>query len=63
MVPKRKLFESILLHVQKLNCEVSIYELENHVGEKTLNLHLPPKLGLAKRTPLVGFPIHLLDNN
>jgi hypothetical protein len=62
MVPKHKLFKSIPLHVQKLNCGVSVYELEDHVGEKTLNLQLPPKLGLTKKTPLIGFPSCLLEN-
>jgi hypothetical protein len=45
MVPKRKLLKSIPLHVPKLNCGVSVYELKNHVGEKTLNL----QVGLQKK--------------
>ncbi len=62
MVPKRKLFESIPLHVWKLNNGVNVYELKNHVGEKTLSLQLPPQLGFAKKTPLVGFPSCLLES-
>jgi hypothetical protein len=62
MVPKCTLLESIPLHVQKLNCGVNVYELEDHVGEKTLNLLLPPKLGLAIKTPIVGFPRFMLKN-
>jgi hypothetical protein len=49
-MPKHKLLESIPLHVQKLNYKEGIFKLEDCVGEKTLNLDLLPKLGLAKRT-------------
>jgi hypothetical protein len=62
MVPKRKLLESIPLHVRKLNCRGNVYEVEYHVGEKALNMQLPPKLGLAKKSPLVGFPSCMLEN-
>jgi len=45
MVLEHELFKSILLHVQGLNYGEGIYELENHVGEETLNSNLPLKLG------------------
>ncbi len=48
MVPKRKLPQSILLHEERLNYEADVYELEDHVGEKGLNLNWPPKLGPVK---------------
>jgi hypothetical protein len=37
MVSKYELLESIPLHAQKLNYEINIYELEDHVGEEGLN--------------------------
>jgi len=37
MVPKHELLESIPLHAQRLNCGISICELEDHVGENKLN--------------------------
>ncbi len=61
-MPKRKLLESIPLHVRKLNCRGNVYEVEYHVGEKALNMQLPPKLGLAKKSPFVGFPSCMLEN-
>jgi hypothetical protein len=39
MVPKCELPENIPLHTQGVNCKASICELENHVGEKILNLN------------------------
>jgi hypothetical protein len=60
MVPKHKLFINIPLHIQKLNYEKNIYELEKHVGEEALSLNLSPKLGPAKRTPLASFFNRLL---
>jgi hypothetical protein len=48
MVLGHKLFKSIPLHIQKLNCEKGIYELEDHIGETTLNSYLLPKLKLVK---------------
>jgi len=62
MVPRFKLFHSIPLHVQKLNCEKNVYKLRDHVGEKALNSNLPLELKLAKKTPIVSFPNHLLKN-
>jgi hypothetical protein len=47
MLPGHKLFESIPLHVQKLNCEKGVYELEDHIGEEALNSNLLPKLELV----------------
>jgi hypothetical protein len=61
MVPKHELFESIPLHVQKLNCE-DVYELKDHVGEEELSLNLLPKLGLTKIIFLISFPSRLLEN-
>jgi hypothetical protein len=54
---EHELLENILLHIQKLNYRKGIYELENHVGEKTLNSNLPPKLGPAKKFLLQVFSI------
>jgi hypothetical protein len=51
MVPKCELFENIPLHFKELNYKNIIYKLEDHVGEKALNLNLLPKLKPAKRTP------------
>jgi hypothetical protein len=48
MVLGQRLFKSIPLHNYELNYEKCIYELEDHVGEKTLSLNLLPKLGLVK---------------
>ncbi len=59
-MPKCELLESISLHVQKLNCQEGVYELEDHVGEMALSLNLLPKLGLAKITPLTNYFSHLL---
>jgi hypothetical protein len=37
MVPKCELLENIPLHNQGLNQRTSVYELEDHVGEKGLS--------------------------
>jgi hypothetical protein len=37
MVSKHKLFESIPLHIQKLNCGTNVYEVKDHVREKGLS--------------------------
>jgi hypothetical protein len=50
------------LHIEKLNYEKGIYEMGDHVGEKALNLNLPPKLRLAKKNPPTIFPNRLLKN-
>jgi hypothetical protein len=50
------------LHIQKLDYEEGIYELGDHVGEEALNLNLPPKLQLAKKTPPISFLDLLLEN-
>ncbi len=55
MVLELELLESIILHIQKLNYEKNIYELEYHVGEEAMNSNLPPKFGPIKRISLVGF--------
>jgi hypothetical protein len=62
MGPKHELFKDIPLHVQELNSKKNIYELKNHAREKALNSNLPPKLGLAKRTPFTSFFSHLLES-
>jgi hypothetical protein len=62
MVPKPILFKNILLHIQGLNCEKCVYELEDHVGQEAFNLNWLLKLGLVKKIPLVGFPDCLLKN-
>jgi hypothetical protein len=56
LMPKHKLFESILLHVQELNYKENIYELEDHVGEVAPNSNLSPKLSSQKKL-LQVFPI------
>jgi len=45
-----------------LNYRVNICELEYHVREKGWSLNWPTKFGLAKKTPLVTFLNHLLEN-
>jgi hypothetical protein len=51
-MPKCKLFKNIPLHVQELNYERSIYELEDHVGENALSSDWPPKHGpTTKKIP------------
>jgi hypothetical protein len=62
MVPKHESFENIPLHVQELNYEKGVYELEDHVGEKALGSNLLPKLGFAKRYFLTSFFNHMLKN-
>jgi hypothetical protein len=62
MVPKHELLESIPLHIQELNCEKGVYELEDHVGEKALGLNLLPKLGPAKKNLLASFFSRLPKN-
>jgi hypothetical protein len=62
MVPKHELLQSIPLHDQMLNYRVNICELEYHVREKGWSLNWPTKFGLAKKTPLVTFLNHLLEN-
>jgi hypothetical protein len=57
MVQEHKLFENIPLHVQRLNYGEGVYELEDHVGEKTLNSYLLLKLGSVKRIIHVGFSL------
>jgi hypothetical protein len=49
MVPKHELLESILLHIQEQNYGEDVYELKDHVGEKTFSSNLSPKLGPATR--------------
>jgi hypothetical protein len=62
MVPKCKLLENIILHIQELNYGKGVYELEGHVGEEALNLDLLPKLGLSKKTLPTSFPSCLLKS-
>ncbi len=47
------------MHVQKLNYKKHIYELDDHVGERTLSLDLLLKFKHAKKTP-TSFPNCLL---
>jgi len=61
-VPKCELFENIPLHAQKLNYRINICELEDHVGEKRLNLDWLPKLKPTKKIPFASFLNHLLKN-
>jgi hypothetical protein len=60
MVLECVLLESILLHVQGLNCEEGIYELEDHVRKEALSSNLLLKLGLVKRIPPTCFLNHML---
>ncbi len=46
MVPKGML-KNIFLHIQKLYCGEGVYELEDHVGQETLNSNLMLMLGLV----------------
>ncbi len=62
MVSKRKLPKSIPLHAQVLNYETNIYELEDHVGGKGLNLNQSTKFKPTKRTPPTSFPNHMLKS-
>jgi hypothetical protein len=62
MVIEHELLESIILHIQELNYEKCIYDLEYHVGEEALKSNLPPKFGRTKKIPLVGFLNCLLKN-
>jgi hypothetical protein len=50
MVLEHELHESIPMHVQWLNYEENIYELEDHVKEKALNTNLLPKLKFVKKS-------------
>jgi len=56
LVPRHGLFLNIPLHVQELNYEENIYELEDHVGEKALSLNLLPTFGHVKKTLPTSFP-------
>jgi len=62
MVPKCELLESIPLHAQKLNCEINVRELEDHVEEEGLSSNWAPKLGLTKKTFHASFPNGMLEN-
>ncbi len=55
-MPKCELPESIPLHAQRLNCKADVYELEDHVEEKGLNLNWLTKFGLTKKNILASFP-------
>jgi len=61
MVPKCELLENIPLHAQGLNYGINVCVLEDHVGEKGLNLNWSTKLGPTKEIPS-SFPNHLLEN-
>ncbi len=56
-----KLFKSLSLHVQELNCETFFNELEVHVGEEA-SLNLMPNLGFRRKILLASFLNHLLEN-
>jgi hypothetical protein len=62
MVQEHEMLENVSLHVQKINYEEDLYELEDCVGEEALNLNLPLKLGLVKRIIPTLFFSHLLKN-
>jgi hypothetical protein len=55
------LFKNILLHIQGLNCEDSVYELKD-VRQEALSSNLLLKVGSIKKIPLVSFPNHFLKN-
>ncbi len=42
---KAQVAQKYTLHIQELNCEKSIYELDDHIREMALNLDLLLKLG------------------
>jgi len=63
IMSKCELPKSIPLHGQRLNYGIGVCELEDHVGEKGWNLKWPTKLALAKKTPFINFPTHLLESN
>jgi hypothetical protein len=57
MVQEHKLFKSIPLHVQGLNCGEGVYELEDHVEKKALSSNLLLELGSVKRITHVSFSL------
>ncbi len=59
---KHELPYNIPLHSQRLNYEVNVCELKDHVGEKGWSSNWSTKLGFAKKTPPTSFPNHLLKN-
>jgi hypothetical protein len=61
MIFEHKLFKSLSLHVQELNCEEVFNELEVHVGEEA-SLNLMPNLGFRRKILLASFLNHLLKN-
>jgi len=61
MTFEHKLFKSLSLHVQELNCETFFNELEVHVGEEA-SLNLMPNLGFIRKILLASFSNHLLKN-
>jgi hypothetical protein len=60
MVPKHELLKSIPLHIQEQNYGKDVYELEDHVGEKTFSSNLSPKFGPT--TPFANFLNYPLEN-
>jgi hypothetical protein len=60
MVPKCELPKNIPLHDERLNYRIDVCELEDHVGEKGLNLNWLTKLGPIKKTPFRSFSSRLL---
>jgi hypothetical protein len=60
MVQEHKLFQSIPLHVQRLNYGEGIYELEDHVNEEALSSKLPLELGFIIFFPHASFLNHML---
>ncbi len=59
---ERKLCEKIPLHVQELNYEEGVYELEDQVEEEAWGLDLLPKLGLIKKKKFASFLSRLLKS-
>jgi hypothetical protein len=51
------LFKNILLHIQGLNCEKNVYELEDHVRQEALSSNLLLKLRPIKKFFMQVFPI------
>jgi hypothetical protein len=60
-VPKCESLKSSPLHVQELNYNEGVYDLEDHDGEEALSSNLLPKLEPTKKT-LTSFLSHLLEN-
>ncbi len=54
-MPNHELFKNIPLHIQGLICEKKVFKMEDHFGEKALNLNLAPKFGLVEKNYFCKF--------